>query len=192
MTYNILKISISLLTVNLLTAGCGNESKVTATAQGVVVSREKPEPAFVFIPNIFPGDRIQHQTHSVLLISADEAAARELDVTRLFNSTTDADIVDVEVFKNSLATRVMLGLRDLRDQFVYGENILRLEMSNQLGDPSYSERLIVMRDYSQGTTGLSGQMVSGFSAGQVESITAPVQIGNGGVLTTSFIPMVYQ
>lgn len=192
MIINLLKISISFLTVTLLTASCGSESKVTATAQGVVISREKSFPAFVFIPDIFPGERTQHQTYSVLLLSADEAAARDFDVTRLFNSTTDADIVDVEIFKNSLATRVMLGMRDQRDQFVYGENLLRLEMTNSLGDPSYSERLIVLQDYSQGSTGLSGKIVNGFSAGQVESVTGPVQIGNGGVLTTSFIPMVYQ
>ncbi len=192
MTNNILKISLNLLSVIILTIGCGNESKVTATAQGVVVSREKPAPAFVFIPNIFPGERIQHQTHSVLLLAADEAVARDFSVTRLLNSTTDTDIVDVEVFKNSLATRVMLGMRDQSDQFVYGENMLRLEMASPQGDPSYSERLIVLRDYSQGSIGLSSQMVNGFSAGQVESMTAPVQIGIGGVLTTSFIPMVYQ
>ncbi len=148
----------------------------------------------MFIPDVFPADRVHFQTHSVLVLSADAAVLKDLEVTRVLNVTTDSDIADPEVFKSSLSTRVILGMSDVRSRFVYGENILRLEMANGdgSGDPAFGERRIVLQDHSIGMTGLSGHTLSGYSAGQVDSLTAPIQAGVGGVLTTGFVASVYQ
>ncbi len=186
---NCLTISLGLAALS----GCGSaKSHVTVTPKGVSISAEEPKPAFVFIPNLFLDGRVEHQTHSVLVLSADAAVAADKQVTRVLNASTNIDIADPEVFKSSLSTRVPLGVKDVRNNFLYGENVVRLEMEGADGDLGYSERVVVLRDYTVGATTVNANVINGFSAGQVDTLTSPVQVGAGGVLTSSFVPMVYQ
>ncbi len=179
--------------VAALLAGCGGgRSHVTASVHGVVISKDKTEQDFIFIPDIFPAERVQYQTQSDLILSSDYAVAKGLKVTRVLNSTTSTDLVDPSVFDASLSTRLSLGVTEVRSRFQYGENLLRLETEGAEGEPGYNERTILLRDFSAGAISLNHQTFSGKSAGQVEAMTGPVQVSAGTVLTTSFIPMVYQ
>lgn len=187
-----IRISSVMLSMAVL-AACGDgNSHVTAVAKGISVSGEETKPAFVFIPNLFTDKRVEFQSNSVLVLSADAAVAEGKRVTRVLNSTTSLDLISPDIFESSLATRVPLGAKDIRDRFVYGDNIVRLEMADALGAPSYAERPVILRDFSVGSPMINSGVMSGHSAGQVDVLTSPVLVGDGAVLTTSFVPLVYQ
>ena len=71
-----------------------------------------------------------------------------------------------------------------------GARVIRFES----GDPSFGERQVVLGDFSVGVVGLGGAVATGVgaSAGSIDLLTAPVMVGAGVVLTTGFVPMVFQ
>lgn len=183
--------------VKKIGSGAHPSSSVEVSFENVTVTDLEPAAKTpTEVPKLFGDKREVFQSQSILHLTVDKDLLAGKSITRVYNVTTNADLVaDLSSFSSAGTQDLPLGEGDNIAKFKFGPNQLRLELrtADQGENSSFSVRNIKIFDFSVGGTSLNAQGIAKRSAGHVDLLSGAVQVGDhGGVLTTGLVPIVFQ